>query len=106
MVLAVNGHLTATSTAAGPAFEGMNIACGMRASRGAIELVSLAGNDVGIKTIADAEPVGLCGSGLLDAVGELVAHGGVDRNGRFRSNGALPDRPAGATGQGRHTRRC
>jgi uncharacterized 2Fe-2S/4Fe-4S cluster protein (DUF4445 family) len=93
MVLAVNGHLTATSTAAGPAFEGMNIACGMRASRGAIELVSLAGNDVGIKTIADAEPVGLCGSGLLDAVGELVAHGGVDRNGRFRSNGALPDRP-------------
>jgi uncharacterized 2Fe-2S/4Fe-4S cluster protein (DUF4445 family) len=93
MVLAVNGQLTATSTAAGPAFEGMNIACGMRASRGAIELVSLAGNDIEIKTIANAAPVGLCGSGLLDIVGELAAHGGVDKNGRFQTNGALPDRP-------------
>jgi uncharacterized 2Fe-2S/4Fe-4S cluster protein (DUF4445 family) len=93
MVLAVNGELTATSTAAGPAFEGMNIACGMRASRGAIELVSLAGDRVEIKTIANAAPVGLCGSGLLDAVGELAAHGVVDKNGRFRVNGTLPDRP-------------
>jgi uncharacterized 2Fe-2S/4Fe-4S cluster protein (DUF4445 family) len=93
MVLAVNGLLTATSTAAGPAFEGMNIACGMRASRGAIELVSLSGNYVEIKTIANAPPVGLCGSGLLDVVGELAAHGGVDKNGRFLTNGSLPDRP-------------
>jgi uncharacterized 2Fe-2S/4Fe-4S cluster protein (DUF4445 family) len=93
MVLAVNGQLTATSTAAGPAFEGMNIACGMRASRGAIEQVSLAGNDVEFKTIANAAPVGLCGSGLLDVVGELAAQGGVDKNGRFQTNGTLPDRP-------------
>jgi uncharacterized 2Fe-2S/4Fe-4S cluster protein (DUF4445 family) len=93
MVLAANGKLTATSTAAGPAFEGMNIACGMRASRGAIEVVSLAGDNVEIKTIADAPPVGLCGSGLLDVVGELAAHGGVDKNGRFQTNGALPKRP-------------
>src|SRR5271166_677361 len=92
MVLAANGQLTATSTAAGPAFEGMNIACGMRASRGAIEQVSLSGNDVEIKTIANAEPVGLCGSGLLDVVGELAAHGGVDKNGRFQTHGSLPDR--------------
>jgi uncharacterized 2Fe-2S/4Fe-4S cluster protein (DUF4445 family) len=92
MVLAVNGQLTATSTAAGPAFEGMNIACGMRASRGAIERVSLAGDDVEIKTIANAAPVGLCGSGLLDVVGELAARGGLDKNGRFQTNGALPDR--------------
>src|SRR5271157_736523 len=92
MMLAANGQLTATSTAAGPAFEGMNIACGMRASRGAIEQVSLSGNDVEIKTIANAEPVGLCGSGLLDVVGELAAHGGVDKNGRFQTNGSLPDR--------------
>jgi len=93
MVLAVNGQLTATSTAAGPAFEGMNIACGMRASRGAIEQVSLSGNYVEIKTIGNAPPVGLCGSGLLDVVGELAAHGGVDKNGRFQTNGSLPDRP-------------
>jgi uncharacterized 2Fe-2S/4Fe-4S cluster protein (DUF4445 family) len=92
MVLSVNGELTATSTAAGPAFEGMNITCGMRASRGAIEFVSLAGEDVEIKTIANTEPVGLCGSGLLDIVGELAAYGGVDKNGRFQTNGALPNR--------------
>jgi uncharacterized 2Fe-2S/4Fe-4S cluster protein (DUF4445 family) len=92
MVLAVNGELTATSTAAGPAFEGMNITCGMRASRGAIEFVSLADDNVEIKTIANAEPAGLCGSGLLDVVGELAAYGGVDKNGRFQTNGSLPHR--------------
>jgi uncharacterized 2Fe-2S/4Fe-4S cluster protein (DUF4445 family) len=88
MVLAVNGNLTATSTAAGPAFEGMNIACGMRASRGAIEMFSVSDEGVKIKTIGEAEPVGICGSGLIDVVGELAAKGGVDKNGRFRSNGA------------------
>ncbi len=93
MVLAANGKLVATSTAAGPAFEGMNIACGMRAGRGAIEFVSLAGDAVELRTIGDTTPTGLCGSGLLDAVGELAAHGGVDKNGRFRTNGSAPDRP-------------
>ena len=84
MVLAVNGKLTATSTAAGPAFEGMNISCGMRANTGAIERVALAEGRVDIQTIGDADPVGLCGSGLLDAIGELAAHKGVDANGRFQ----------------------
>ena len=93
MVLAVDGRLTATSTAAGPAFEGMNITCGMRASRGSGgELFSLADKGVRVETIANAEPVGLCGSGLLDVVGELAAQGGLDKNGRFQSNGSSPDR--------------
>lgn len=83
MVLARNGRLQATSTAAGPAFEGMNIACGMRAARGAIERVSLDGGEVAVKTIDDAPAVGLCGSGLLDAVAELAAHGVVEPSGRF-----------------------
>jgi len=93
MVLSVNGKLTATSTAAGPAFEGMNITCGMRAGHGAVERVSLGDNGVDVRTISDAEPVGLCGSGLLDVVGELAAHGGVDKNGRFQYNGTSPDKP-------------
>jgi uncharacterized 2Fe-2S/4Fe-4S cluster protein (DUF4445 family) len=88
MVLAVDGNLTATSTAAGPAFEGMNIACGMRASLGAVEIVSLCDEGVNVRTIGDADPVGICGSGLLDVVAELAAHGGVDKNGRFQTNGA------------------
>jgi uncharacterized 2Fe-2S/4Fe-4S cluster protein (DUF4445 family) len=89
MALAVDGRLTATSTAAGPAFEGMNIACGMRASRGAIELVSLGEDGVRVQTIAGAEAVGICGSGLLDVVGELAAKSGLDRNGRFQHKAAL-----------------
>ncbi len=84
MVLAVNGTLVATSTAAGPAFEGMNIACGMRANRGAIERVSLTERRIDVQTIGEGEPIGLCGSGLLDAVGELAATRGVDANGRFQ----------------------
>jgi uncharacterized 2Fe-2S/4Fe-4S cluster protein (DUF4445 family) len=93
IVLGVNGRLTATSTAAGPAFEGMNIACGMRASRGAIELVSLGEDGIHVETIADAAPVGICGSGLLDVVGELAARGGLDKNGRFQNNGTSHTQP-------------
>jgi len=93
MVLGVDGKLTATSTAAGPAFEGMNIACGMRAGHGAVERVTLGDQGVEVRTISDAEPVGLCGSGLLDVVGELAAYGGVDKNGRFQYNGSSPDKP-------------
>jgi uncharacterized 2Fe-2S/4Fe-4S cluster protein (DUF4445 family) len=91
MVLARDGRLQATSTAAGPAFEGMNIACGMRAARGAIERVSLDGGVVRVKTIDDAPPVGLCGSGLLDAAAELTAHGVIESSGRFtKDRGRLP----------------
>jgi uncharacterized 2Fe-2S/4Fe-4S cluster protein (DUF4445 family) len=83
MVLAVDGRLTATSTAAGPAFEGMNIACGMRASEGAVELFAVEESGIRVETIGAADPVGLCGSGLLDLVGELARSGSLDRNGRF-----------------------
>lgn len=84
MVLAVNGKLVATSTAAGPAFEGMNITHGMRAGAGAIESFEITPDGVIIKTIDEVEPVGICGSGLLDIVGELVAHGVIDKNGRLK----------------------
>jgi uncharacterized 2Fe-2S/4Fe-4S cluster protein (DUF4445 family) len=89
MVLARDGRLQATSTAAGPAFEGMNIACGMRAARGAIERVGIDAGRIEVATIDDASPVGLCGSGLLDAVAALVEHGVIDSSGRFARD---PDR--------------
>jgi len=87
MALSCNGRLRATSTAAGPAFEGMNISCGMRAGLGAVERVAL-GEDGGV-TISviggeqGAKPCGLCGSGLLDLSSELVRTGLVLKNGRF-----------------------
>ncbi|NPV92778.1 MAG: DUF4445 domain-containing protein [Firmicutes bacterium] len=84
MVLAVDGRLAATSTAAGPAFEGMNISCGMRASRGAIEQFKLEKDGVlKLKTIGETAPVGICGSGLIDVVGELVKHGLINKNGKL-----------------------
>lgn len=84
MVLARDGRLTSTSTAAGPAFEGANISCGMRAAAGAIEAFRILGpGRAELDTIGGAAPQGLCGSGLLDVVGELAAHGGLLPNGRF-----------------------
>lgn len=85
MVLAKDGSLFATSTAAGPAFEGMNISCGMRANKGAIEFFEINGEKINIKTIGNAPPVGICGSGLLDIVGELVRVGVIGSNGKLVS---------------------
>jgi uncharacterized 2Fe-2S/4Fe-4S cluster protein (DUF4445 family) len=83
MVLASDGKLIATSTAAGPAFEGMNIACGMRAAPGAVEKFHISDDAVKLQTIADEAPIGICGSGLIDIVGELVKHGAVKPNGKL-----------------------
>ena len=86
MVLGTSGKLFATSTAAGPAFEGMNISCGMRASDGAIEAFAI--DSLGaltVKTIGDVEATGICGSGLIDAVAQLVACGAISASGRFAS---------------------
>jgi uncharacterized 2Fe-2S/4Fe-4S cluster protein (DUF4445 family) len=78
-----NGELIlATAAPAGPAFEGGAIRCGMRAAEGAIEVVKF-GADVDLGVIGDVAPVGLCGSGLVDAVAELVKAGLVDGSGRY-----------------------
>ena len=90
MVLAVDGRLAATSTAAGPAFEGMNITCGMRAARGAIEGFAVEQGSIVVKTIGNAEPQGLCGSGLVDLVGELAATGALGASGRFAKSHPEP----------------
>ncbi len=84
MVLGVDGRLVATSAAAGPAFEGMNITFGMRAGPGAIEKVGVDAHGLHAKTIGAARARGICGSGLVDAVAELVRTGLVDASGRFR----------------------
>jgi uncharacterized 2Fe-2S/4Fe-4S cluster protein (DUF4445 family) len=86
IVLGSRDWLLATAAPAGPAFEGAAIRCGMRAADGAIEGVSLdpaAGGGVSLRVIGDGEPAGLCGSGLVDAVAELLAAGLLDRSGRF-----------------------
>lgn len=84
LVLTTDGRLTASATAAGPAFEGMNISCGMRAASGAIERVDILDDGVlEIGVIGDTEPTGICGSGLMDLVAELVEGGVIGRSGRL-----------------------
>ena len=84
MVIGSNGELSATSTAAGPAFEGMNITHGMRAGRGAIEFFNIEeSGSIAVKVIGGGEATGICGSGLLDIVGELAAFGVINVNGKF-----------------------
>jgi uncharacterized 2Fe-2S/4Fe-4S cluster protein (DUF4445 family) len=90
MVLAHAGELWATSTAAGPAFEGVNIACGMRAELGAVDAVTANDNRWTLHTIGDAQAIGICGSGLVDLVSCLVKNGAIGKNGRFETKAAPP----------------
>jgi uncharacterized 2Fe-2S/4Fe-4S cluster protein (DUF4445 family) len=83
IVLARNGAMAASSTAAGPAFEGMNISCGMRAGRGAIESFRMEGERFSCNVIGGGKAAGICGSGLLDITAELVRTGIVGKNGRL-----------------------
>ena len=83
IVLGNREWLLATAAPAGPAFEGAAIRCGMRAADGAIEVVSMTPETIELKVIGDAEPAGLCGSGLVDAVTSLVRLGLLDGSGRL-----------------------
>jgi uncharacterized 2Fe-2S/4Fe-4S cluster protein (DUF4445 family) len=85
VVLGSADGLVCTAAPAGPAFEAAQIACGMRAAEGAIEVVRLRDGAVELDVIGDAEPAGICGSGLVDVVAELVRVGLLDASGRFVS---------------------
>jgi len=85
MVLGKEGRLMACSTAAGPALEGMNIECGMRAARGAVEDVWVQDQAIRWKTIDQAPPLGLCGSGLLDMVASMLNCAVINSSGRITS---------------------
>lgn len=83
VLLAKDGKIMTCSTAAGPAFEGASIYMGMRAADGAIEKVKIEENQVKIATIGEKEPKGICGSGLIDVVAELLKAGIVEGSGRM-----------------------
>jgi uncharacterized 2Fe-2S/4Fe-4S cluster protein (DUF4445 family) len=83
IVLGSSARALACAAPAGPAFEAAQIRCGMRAAEGAIEGVKIVDGDVQLTVIGDVEPQGLCGSGLVDAVAELVGAEMLDHSGRF-----------------------
>ncbi len=87
IVLGNNKGLISCSTAAGPAFEGANIRNGVGGIAGAINTVRLEDGDIQYTTISNAPPIGICGSGIVDALAVLLDAGIVDETGRI----LLPD---------------
>jgi len=83
IILAHGGEIFATSAAAGPAFEGGEVAQGMVAATGAIEGVAIEGESVRLSVIGSAAPKGICGSGLIEAVHALIGAGVIDKSGRI-----------------------
>ncbi len=108
--LAYRGRVLSCSCASGPAFEGAHIKHGMRAAQGAIERVRIIDSKVCIHTIGGVPPVGICGSGILDAVAEMLAANVLDKRGNFckdnpfirrsGSRSAFVVAPAATTGHG------
>lgn len=84
IVLAHKGVLYSASAAAGPAFEAGDISCGMVAARGAIEKVTITNDEIRLNVIGSVAPIGLCGSGLVSAISELVDAGLIDKTGRIK----------------------
>jgi len=83
MVLGKSSFMLACSTAAGPAFEGVNISCGMGAVEGAIDSVKIENGKVHFTTIGAKWPIGICGSGIVDAIAYMLKEGIIDETGRF-----------------------
>ncbi len=81
ITLAANGRFMACSTASGPAFEGAHIRDGMRAAEGAIERVRISDGRVEYQTVGNGLPVGICGSGILDAIAQLKLASALSRRG-------------------------
>lgn len=105
IVLCAGGVVYATSAAAGPAFEGGQISAGMSAGQGAISSVAIdpdGPDGVRLEVIGSVAPVGICGSGLVDAVSGLLGAGVIDQTGMIRGRdevaGNLSNRVKGEGG--------
>lgn len=83
IVLGNSERLICCSSPAGPAWEGACITWGMRAARGAIERAEIVDSRLEYRTIADASPVGICGSGLIDIVCAFLRHELIELSGRI-----------------------
>lgn len=78
-------YMMSCACSAGPAFEGGGISCGMRASNGAIEKVNIDKDNLkpDLTTIGNAKPVGICGSGIIDLICQMLITGIIDRRGKI-----------------------
>jgi len=87
IVLGNKDFLVACSASAGPAFEGSGVGCGMRASKGAIQKVTIEPKNYAVKynTIGEIKPRGICGSGYIDMIPEMLRAGLIDKSGKFKT---------------------
>lgn len=92
VVLYSNRSGVATAAAAGPCFEGANISCGMSATKGAMYAFKLDYGQAEYKTIADGEIAGICGTGLVDIISELLKNGIIDETGYMDDDYALSEK--------------
>ncbi len=84
IVLGKREWMVSCAASAGPAFEGSGVKCGMRATDGAIQRVGISPPDkIKVTTIGGAKPCGICGSGYIDCLAELLKTGIINRNGKF-----------------------
>lgn len=88
IVLGNKEFLIACSAAAGPAFEGGQISCGMCAKEGAIEKVRFGDGNIELEVIGKCDPLGICGSGLIDLIAEMLRHGLIDESGKLNESGS------------------
>jgi uncharacterized 2Fe-2S/4Fe-4S cluster protein (DUF4445 family) len=85
IVLSQGGKVYACACAAGPALEGMNISCGMLAGEGAVERLQITECDIRLQVIGGGKPKGVCGSGVIEAISEIVRVGLIEKSGRLKS---------------------
>ena len=86
LILGNKNKILAASCPAGPAFEGGTISCGMPGLPGAIERIKInADGSVGVGVIGNVPPEGICGSGLVDLLGELLRTNRINHLGRFEN---------------------
>ncbi|MCD6160351.1 MAG: DUF4445 domain-containing protein [Kosmotoga sp.] len=90
MVLNTGEELLCCSTAAGPAFEGANIECGVGNIAGAIEEINFEAGNIKIKTIAQEKTKGICGSGLISLISHLLEKKIINPSGRFYNSDRIP----------------
>ncbi len=83
VALGSSQSILVTSTAAGPAFEGAQLSCGMASVKGAVNSVDVMRGEVSFTTIGDAVPKGICGSGVVDAIALALRAGLIDETGRI-----------------------
>ena len=83
IALQSDGRIVSCSTASGPAFEGAHIQYGMRAGPGAIEHIHINDESLNLDIIGDGNAIGICGSGILDAIAEFYQNGIINERGRL-----------------------